>query len=252
MNKIKLPVFAGSIFLLFLAWGPLVGSLQEVSFGTVDQLPSYLISKGSFAIMMLVLMAQYGTWRFFGLHAGHSWRFLVPSLPILVLTVLAMVNPEAAYSLSAAATVGWVSVTLAVGIGEEAVFRGILWRALGDHSLAFRAFVTSALFGGAHLMGLFTDLPWQIIVSQAVFAFGMGMVFAAIRVVSGSLIAPIALHTIFDAGVIVAAGGVNEMLGEALNPLQLLIPGVFFLAWGTGCLWFINRRRTQEHSATAQ
>lgn len=249
MNKINLSVFASVVFLLFLAWGPLVSGALSLTVGTVDQLPNYLINKGLFAVLILVLMVRYRGWRFFGLHAGQGWRFLMPSLPIFLLTVLVLLNPDAAFGLGAAATIGWIVASLAIGIGEEAVFRGVLWRAFDGKGLAFKVLVSSALFGAVHLMGLVAGFGWQIVFSQVVFAFGMGVTFAAIRHASGSLVAPIALHAIFDAGAIVAAGGINEMLNEGVQPLQMLVPGLFFLAWGGGCLWFMNRRTPEGEQA---
>jgi membrane protease YdiL (CAAX protease family) len=177
-------------------------------------------------------MNKASSLKFFGIERGSSWWFLLPGLPILLLTAVVFFDPNAAFGLSIPAAVGWIVVALFVGIGEETVFRGILWRVFEARGVMTTAFATSALFGLVHLIGLFSDIPWQIITSQAVFAFGVGMMFAAVRFVSGSLLAPIALHAVFDAGALVAAGGMREMFNDTMSVERLLIPGAIFAVWG--------------------
>lgn len=110
--------------------------------------------------------------------------------------------------------------------------------------------LTSVLFGAVHLVGLFSPFPWQIIVSQAVFAAGVGMMFAAVRLVSGSLLAPICLHALFDAGALVAAGGIQEMFSDTMSVPRLLVPGIAFFLWGLICVLVIQRRRQTPGAAT--
>ena len=73
--------------------------------------------------------------------------------------------------------------------------------------------------------------------------------FAAVRLVSGSLLAPIALHAVFDAGAIVAAGGVSEMLDDTLTVGRLLIPGAVFAVWGLACILIVKKRRSNRRLA---
>ena len=103
------------------------------------------------------------------------------------------------------------------------------------------------MFGAVHLIGLFTDIPWQIIISLARFAFGGGMMFAAVRLVSGSLLAPIALHAVFDALALIAAGGASEMFDNTWTVGRLLIPGAVFAVWGLACILIVKNRRSQGH-----
>ena len=116
-------------------------------------------------------------------------------------------------------------------------------RALEDRGVLTTSLVTSVLFGAAHLLGLFSPIPWQIVVSQAVFAAGVGMMFAAVRLASGSLLAPIFMHALFDAVAVVAAGGVKEMFSDTMSVGRLLVPGVVFFVWGLICVLVIRRRR---------
>ena len=237
------------VFIGMLIWGPVASSLTSLLLPNADTLQIYLFNKGLFIVPLLVAMSKFGGLKFYGIKRGSSWWFLVPGLPILLLTVVVFFAPNAAAGLSIPATVGWILVALFVGIGEESVFRGILWRAFEPRGILVTAFSTSALFGAVHLIGLFTDIPWQIVTSQAVFAFGVGMMFAAVRLVAGSLFAPIALHAVFNAGAIVAAGGVSEMFDDTLTVERLLIPGAVFAAWGLACILIIKTRRSSPRLA---
>ena len=111
--------------------------------------------------------------------------------------------------------------------------------------------LTSVLFGAMHLQGLFLPIPWQIIASQAVFAAGGGMLFAAVRLVYGSLLAPIFLHALFNAGAIVAAGGVREMFSDTMSVGRLLVPGIIFFVWGLICVLVIRRLRATSAMPSA-
>lgn len=242
MNRRTLYGLSAIAFLALLLWGKLLSALGLVN-PDADQLTVYLVNKGLFAVALLAVLAKWDGLRGYGFERSRSWWFLLPAAPLLVLTALVMANPEAPYGLGLAAALGWILVTISVGIGEEGLFRGLLWRALEERGILTTSLLTSVLFGAAHLAGVFSPIPWQIIASQAVFGAGVGMMFAAVRLVSGSLLAPIFLHALFDAGAVVAAGGVQEMFSDTMSVGRLLVPGIVFFVWGLICVLVIRRRR---------
>lgn len=229
-------------FIGILVWGPVASSLTRVLWPDAESLRIYLVNKGLFAVLLLAAMSRVGGLKFFGFARGSGWWFLVPGLPFLLLGAAVFFDPNAVFGLSMPSTVGWILVALLVGVGEEGVFRGILWKAFESRGVLVTAFATSALFGAVHLIGFLTDIPWQIVTSQAVFACGVGMMFAAVRLVSGSVLAPIMLHAVFDASAVVAAGGVTGIF-DTLSVERLLIPGAAFAAWGLVCILVVQRRR---------
>lgn len=245
MDKKNIKMIAGGMFLLFLLWGPAGRLMTGLLPLELNQVALMLVTKGLLAVLMVGAMWHFGGWRYFGMAGCKSWWFLLPSLPFILLTLGLLLNPEASFGLSAGAMLGWSLVSLFVGISEEALFRGILWRAAEPRGLLITSLVTSLLFGAVHLSGLLAGYPWQIIASQAVFATGVGMMFAAVRIVSGSLAVPILLHTIFDAAAIIAAGGVREMFDETMTPERLLIPGIAFFLWGLACILVIRWRHAR-------
>lgn len=242
MNRRILWGLSAIAFLALALWGHVFSAVFELVNPDADQLSVYLINKGLFAVALLVVLAKWDGLRNYGFARGRSWWFLVTGAPFLVLTALLAMNPEAPFGLGMAAALGWILVSIFVAIGEEGVFRGLFWRALEDRGMLTTSLLTSVLFGTVHLVGMFSPIPWQIIASQAVFAAGVGMIFAAVRLVSGSLLAPIFLHALFDAGAIVAAGGVQEMFSDTMSVGRLLVPGIAFFVWGLICVLVIRRR----------
>jgi len=239
-NLLRLSAIAIAALVL---WGLAFSAVFDLLGSDAGQLSVYLVNKGLFAAALLVVLAKWGGLRRYGFERGRSWWFLLAGAPFLLLTALLMVNPESPYGLGMAAASGWVLVSIFVAIGEEGVFRGLLWRALEDRGILATSLLTSVLFGAVHLVGLFAPIPWEIVASQAVFAAGVGMMFAAVRLVSGSLLAPIFLHALFDSGAVVAAGGVQEMFSDTMSVGRLLGPGIAFFVWGLICVLVIRRRR---------
>jgi len=243
MNQRILWRLSGLAILALVLWGPVLSMVFDFVDPEATPLIAYLINKGLFAVALLVVLAKWDGLRGYGFKRGRSWWFLLPGAPFLALTALLVMNPESPYGLGIAAAMGWILVSTFVAIGEEGLFRGLLWRALEERGMLITSLTTSVLFGAAHLLGLFTSIPWQIVASQAVFAAGVAMMFAAVRLVSGSLLAPIILHALFDSAAVIAAGGVQEMFSDTMTVGRLLIPGIAFFVWGLICVLVLQRRR---------
>lgn len=88
--------------------------------------------------------------------------------------------------------------TLLIGISEEMMFRGILFKALRSRgSIRSTVLISSLLFGFVHLLnGFSTGLVSAI--PQAIFTFCLGVLFIAVRIRTGSLYPVILLHASWD------------------------------------------------------
>lgn len=242
MNQGTLFKLSAIAFLALPLWGKVLSALGLVD-PDGDQLTVYLLNKGLYAGALLAVLAKWDGLRGYGFERIRSGWFLLPAAPFLVLTALLLANPEARYGLPPAAALGWILVAILVGIGEEGLCRGLLWRALEKRGLLTTGLLTSMLFGALHLPGVFADIPWPIVASQAVFAAGGGMIFAAVRVASGTVLAPILLHALFDACALISAGGVQEVFSETMSVGRLLGPGIVFFVWGLVWVLALRRRR---------
>lgn len=103
---------------------------------------------------------------------------------------------------------GWLAFNLLlVGLCEETLFRGLLLGVLealspsrvrlGSFSISTAGVTVALLFALAHAENFATE-AWSIALGQQVYAFGVGVLYAWMRERSGSLPAPIVLHSVSD------------------------------------------------------
>jgi membrane protease YdiL (CAAX protease family) len=113
------------------------------------------------------------------------------------------------------------------------MFRGVLFSALRTRlALLPAAFVTTLIFGGAHLLNIAVMGAFWPTLAQAVAAAMTGLLFLALRVRLGSLYPVIILHAVWDSAALLAVTGAiarNGAAGGAApalpdQPLVLLAP----------------------------
>ena len=95
-------------------------------------------------------------------------------------------------------------VPLGTALFEELAFRGVLFGLLLDRGVGKAAVISSAAFGLWHVVptfetvrvnrGLGGSSPYWAVAAGMVVTFGAGLVFAWLRVLTGGLAAPVALH----------------------------------------------------------
>lgn len=106
----------------------------------------------------------------------------------------------------------WVLISLLAGIGEEVTYRGVmfilLWRITGSGIAA--ALIAAVVFGISHYIQGWTS---------ALLIVGFALIFQGLYYISGSLLAPVLLHFIYD----VVAG---FMYGHFANKLGYPAEGV--------------------------
>lgn len=100
----------------------------------------------------------------------------------------------------------WVTISLLAGIGEEITYRAVmfalLWRL--THSALLAALIAAVVFGVSHLLQ-----GWK----SASLIAGFALIFHGLYWVSGSLLAPIIVHFIYD----VTAGFMYNKFGRELG-----------------------------------
>ncbi|WP_094556424.1 CPBP family intramembrane glutamic endopeptidase [Synechococcus sp. 1G10] len=166
---------------------------------------------------------------------GFALRILwLPGLMIVLFFSLALV-----LGLPGPVTTFWVALnTLLVGISEEWMFRGIIFKGLTDRFSVWKAvWLSSLLFGGVHALNVFVTGELQAGLIQAAAASFSGILFAAIRVRTQSLYPVILTHALWDFAVFMvissghkAAGtGAQSSVGlSILAPFLLAAPGFFY------------------------
>ena len=84
-------------------------------------------------------------------------------------------------------TSSWAITVLAGGFGDEATFRGVVLQTLLPDGARRAVLVSSVLFGVAYLRVMALDIDPVHVVSQAANSVGMGIAFAALVVVTGTI-----------------------------------------------------------------
>ncbi|MCA9179288.1 MAG: CPBP family intramembrane metalloprotease [Planctomycetales bacterium] len=112
------------------------------------------------------------------------------SLPELFRPIRDALDEALAPTLCEAGWAGRALVSLGAGIGEELLFRGLIQDGLGQlwGSPLLALLAASVLFGAVHWLNT----------TYFLFATGMGLVFGALWIWTGSLVAPIVMHAVYD------------------------------------------------------
>ena len=143
---------------------------------------------------------------------------------------------------------------LPASLFEEMMFRGLILLAMvsawGDtkRGLAKAVFFSSLLFGLIHLYNL-ANLPAGVVGLEAVGAAMLGILWAALVLISGSLWPAILLHWLTNAAVNIQLIGIDnfqETYGVHIQMIILFIPMVIL---GAYLVWKIPEPRQTENQA---
>ncbi|MEV7692520.1 CPBP family intramembrane glutamic endopeptidase [Microbacterium sp. NPDC089189] len=181
------------------------------------------------AVFLIIVTAALGWWRpalTERRRSRHRWPIFVPILMLVGVLINVVTTDwsqfDASFLLSLAA------LGILVGFNEELMARGLLLTGLRPQVReAWVWFITSALFGGMHLINALLGAPLGGALAQAGLAFASGTAFYIVRRVTGSLIGAMVLHGLWDVSVF-ASG--HAPLGPALGSLLGPIVGVLALA----------------------
>ena len=126
----------------------------------------------------------------------------------------------------------WVVSMCCVGIIEELIFRGLLFRAIEEDSRMQAIVISSITFGIGHIVNLFnaSGMDLVLVIGQIVFAVGVGFMLVEVMLKSGSMwpciifhIVNNALSTFEDEAAGLALFGTEEMAGAVAVGTAALI-----------------------------
>ena len=180
------------------------------------------------AALLLALTSWLGWWRPVlgeGLPAAR-WLLAVPALFLAgALGNLALTDwGSRPWALVAYLALG----TLLVGFNEEIVFRGLMVVGLrGRYGEALVCLYSSLAFGLLHGANFFLGQGLGDTLVQVVYAFFMGVVLYVTRRATGTILACMALHALWDFSSLVRPGSLPESGGVALTTVVVgFLPGV--------------------------
>jgi uncharacterized protein len=172
----------------------------------------------------LGLLAWTGWWDDAGFTRPSLWRNMrLLAFPLLV---CALTLSGGVFTSGIAALASTFLVVLVATLGEEIIFRGLLWRALIQNGPILAVTLTSLLAGLLVLGRTATDGPWPEAVRLAALTFCGGFTYGALRWRTTSLWPVVIVHTVFAFVVSIAT------LGTFRFRLFILLSTVGFVAYG--------------------
>lgn len=207
-----------------------------------------MMNKVIFAVGLLILVYTLKLQRQCGLVFRANWRTLPLYWPIAVITALTLsigINTDTSGSMLAKIFL----TTFAVGIGEEVMFRGLVFHWFRDVSVRKQILISAFSFGGLHLLGLASSIDTAIILAQIYFAVGLGVIFAYARARDYSIMIPIMIHGMFDFITLGSQGGLEEAVSSVPTEqmvIGMLTAGTIAWAWGGFLLWKAGKKNNFE------
>jgi membrane protease YdiL (CAAX protease family) len=207
-----------------------------------------LILAGVGATRVLVCVAflsALGLWRASGLTTRGTRRGWLIAVPLAVPAVLPL-----AFGAGVADRPAWVFVvgalsTATVAFGEEAMFRGVVLRLLLRRGIAAAVVGSSAAFALMHLVNLAGGGHPVEVGAQVLMTFGMGIGFAAVALVTGTIWPLVVVHLALDYAnavqAAVAAASGTGLADDLVNGGINVLLGVLWAAYGG---WLLRRHPT--------
>ncbi len=169
----------------------------EVGINSIVSLPVALVMSG----VLLFFIKKNGLSEKYGLcKPKASAKEMLYYIP-LALLLLANVMFGVKLNVSVEEAVLYMLTMLCVGLLEEIIFRGMLFRAIAENGLKWAVSVSSITFGIGHIINLFNGSGAELLPNllQVVYAIAAGFMFVMIFLKSGSLVPCIILHGVFNA-----------------------------------------------------
>jgi membrane protease YdiL (CAAX protease family) len=235
-ENVKNFAVATGLALLIVLW-EVVFQLAFVALGLEpEELKVYAGDKIGFVVLLALALTIAGRWRssgFAGPLAVTRWWLFWPIWIDALVPVTQGLADEGPLRLA-----GWAAVSLAVGIGEEGLFRGLVMTALGLDRPRRAIVASSLLFGTIHLAGLLSPIDYRLVLAQAASVVGLGLILGAVRIRTNSIWPGVVVHTVLDFCGIAAGGGVLEAMQYSTDAvLSMLGAGAVALAWGIALCW---------------
>lgn len=199
--KFSLPQRQPLLFSILLLLIILVTYLIAGAITFQFKLPSLainIIGNSVLVLIAILLLSRLHWWRKAGFRLPSNprdlWFFTIPPcLPIILTIVFAGIGYP-----GMARIVLFFLLAFAVGFVEEVFFRGLMVRALLLRGRWQAVIISSLFFGIAHLFNLAGGANLAATLLQVVYAFAIGLMFAALAVRTQTILPLIVIHGLID------------------------------------------------------
>ncbi len=157
-----------------------------------------------------------------------SWKKYLFFLPLVLMVSVNLWNGFQCSS-GILETVLYVVSMLAVGVLEELIFRGLLFKALCKESITLAVVISSVTFGVGHIVNLLNGAQILPTILQIIYATAAGFLFTVIFLRSGSLWPCIIAHSVLNSLSIFA--GEQTLTQTFLAAAVLTMVPMMYAAW---------------------
>ena len=226
----KIPLYLSG-FVLLLLLKPLLVELFSADLSST--VLGYV-----FDIVVRVLIAAYSLWLIY--KSGYpSFNGLEPRLKISNLQVLILPLLICIYFISrkdfnqveAGLVLAFILSCTFTGVAEELFFRGLIFPAFfsGRKNAYLAAILSSVVFGLVHFINLFRQPDnFSGILSQAIFAFSIGVYFSGLLIRTGSIFIPVLVHALVNIAFSGFARGSMHSIKDAASTGDQITTWVIF------------------------
>lgn len=207
-NKPLIGIIAASVYIAIMGGGMIYLSVQEITYGSPEMFNVFWPILILLNIINIFFVMRFFGWRNagFGKLDATQLIWLLPLLTLLAYKWYVSLGAMSAFPFdspkwSAFAFFGFA--TLLVGAGEELAFRGILLHSvLGTHAsrsrVALAMFVSAVGFALLHSVNTFGGEPLPDMLSQLLYTFRWGMLFAPLMLRLKNIIPLMIVHWLWD------------------------------------------------------
>lgn len=139
----------------------------------------------------------------------------------------------------------YVFTMLLVGLLEELIFRGLLFEAMRGDSPRAAIIVSSLTFGIGHIINLFNGSGAELVPNllQVVYATAAGFMFVMMYCKSGSLVACILSHGVFNA---LSAFANEADASTEMKIISAVMLTAITVSYGAYIAWSINSEKRKQ------
>jgi uncharacterized protein len=209
----------------------------------------YILAGELLAALIVVLpLSLLGWWFEAGFTRGINGQGVaicwIPIVFVVGPTLLGL--PVLVSEVSGSLLVTAVMLSLLVGFAEEGMFRGLIVRSLLPRGIWPSVLFSALFFACAHLTNLIGGFSWGYVSVQVLLAFGMGILFAAIRLRTGSIWPGLLLHAGHDFGGLLLLGGNPAIARAPLSNASIITNSVFCLIFLLNALFLLRRSQVKK------
>lgn len=233
---------------LLLGLGRLFRLVLVLAHIQISALLANLIGEVLLVLIVVLPLALLRWWSEVGFTRGIGGRgLLICLMPLIlvcgpVLIGLPMVIGEAPESIVVTAVV----LSLLVGFAEEGMFRGLILRSLLPAGIWSAVLLSALCFACVHLTNLIQGASWGYVAQQMILAFGTGVLFAAVRLRTGSLWPTILLHAGRDVAGLILLGINPSLMNVPLSNIAIIYNAIFCLLFLLNALVLLRASQVRK------